>query len=246
MSKSSKFVDAPPAYSPLPPAAPMQGSVCCISLDSTDRLRLVGCSPQLVEPIRDTIKATWGEIQVESLVGGAYEFKLLGNPWAGQGKSSVSSRRLVMAVLCAMAKQGWSLSLASNSSKIDLDKDTLYFERATPDPNIRLAAVSFNMVDRIRVIDMPSLVPFVKSAIVAQWEPGIDAERIYYEAHEFKLVGFPWHPRYNEEAVMSRMLCAQIFANLRAQGYILYGSLNSSFAAAGLDTWIFRCREPSA
>ncbi|KAF9969752.1 hypothetical protein BGZ73_007749 [Actinomortierella ambigua] len=240
MSKSMQLFDAPPAYSHLPPAAPILDNVCCITLDGLDRVCLIGCSPQLVDPLRNTILVAWGEIQSESFIDDdIFEFKLRGSPWIAHGTDAVLSRRLLVGILRTMAEQGWSLAQASKTGKDSTEKDTLYFERDTPDPNVQLVAVTFNMGDRIRVFDMLHLVPHVKSAILAQWTPGIDFERSYHGAHEFKLNGFPWFARTKDEVVMFRLLCTQIVANMKAQGFKFYGAIQSTSSTVS-DAWFFR------
>ncbi|KAG0227883.1 hypothetical protein BGW42_002537 [Actinomortierella wolfii] len=214
----------------------------------SDRIRLLGCPAQLVQPIRDAIKTSWGQIQSEASYCGAHEFKLLGNPWYGQSQDAVYSRRLLTALLRTMAQWGWNLIQASDVSKKAQDKDTLFFESAMPDPEAQLFAVSFNMSDRIRVIDAPAFMPFIKTAVQAQWKYGIQEERDYYSAKEIKLRGNPWYSN-GEEAVYARMLCAQICANIRAQGFKLYASvdISSGTGEKGLDleTWVFRRVGPS-
>ncbi|KAF9163470.1 hypothetical protein DFQ26_002488 [Actinomortierella ambigua] len=247
MTKGS-FAAAPPAYSTIPPAAQMQFSVCCISLNMSDRIRLLGCPAQIVPPIREAIKSAWGQIQSESSYCGAHEFKLLGNPWYGQSQDAVYARRLLTALLRTMAQCGWNLLQASDVSKKPHDKDTMFFESAVaPDPDAQLFAVSFNMSDRIRVIDAPAFMPFVKTAVQAQWKYGIQEERDYYGSKELKLRGNPWFAS-GDEAVLARMLCAQICANIRAQGFKLYASVDISVGTDkghDLETWVFRRVGPS-
>lgn len=71
-----------------------------------------------------------------------------------------------------MARAGWSLIHATDVSQKDDDKDTLFFEFKTPDPDVEMFTVSFNKSDRIRVLDAPSMMLLVKQAIAAQWKYG--------------------------------------------------------------------------
>ncbi len=126
-------------------------------------------------------------------------------------------------------------------SKKPGDKDTLFFENGTPDPEVQMFALTFNMGDRIRVIDAPNMMPYVRKAVETQWRHGIQNERDYHGSQELKLSGNPWWPS-GTDAVLSRMLLNQILANLRAVGFKLYGSVDVSLGAEGrdLESWVFR------
>lgn len=225
-----------------------QCMVCTISLNMTDRIRLIGVPPNLGPIIRDAIKRGWGNgIQSEREYHGTHEFKLSGNPWYGTGDEAVMSRRLVAYILTAMAANGWNLIQSSDVSKKPGDKDTLFFENGMPDPEVQIFPISFNMTDRIRVIDAPAIIPFVKKAIDMQWTRGVQNEREYYGSHEFKLSGTPWWPD-GSETVMARMLLTQILANLRSIGFKLYGSIDQSTGTEknqDLESWYFRKTGPA-
>lgn len=223
-------------------AAEYEGiQVCSISLNMTDRIRLIGLPIDVINSMRTAITHSWGSIQNESDYYSTHEFKLRGNPWHGQGEDAVHSRRLLAAILRTMATFGWNLLQAADVSKKPHDKDTLFFEKGMPDPDVSLFAMSFNMQDRIRIIDAPSFAACVKDAIQRRWHNGIQKERNYCGSIEFKLSGRPWYPN-GSECVSGRMLLCQIIANIRAYGYKLYGSVDISIGHEGMDleSWIFR------
>lgn len=207
-----------------------------------DRLRLLACPTEVIPVIRESIQATWGKIQDERAYHGSHEFKLKGYPWYGQGDDAVASRRLLASILTAMARQGWNLLQSTDVSKKEGDKDSLFFERATAiDADASLFAVSFNMGDRIRVIDAPGFFPYIKEAVVSKWPSGIQNEREYHGSMEVKLYGHPFYPT-GSDAVHSKLVLAQIIANFRAVGYKLYASVDISYGTEGrdLESWIFR------
>jgi len=140
-----------------------------------------------------------------------------------------------------MAQFGWNLLQAADVSKKPDDKDTMFFESGTPDPDVDMFAISFNMVDRIRIIDAPSFEVCVKNAIQSQWHKGIQDRSNYYGSIEYKLVGYPWHAD-GSETVRCRMLLCQLIANIRAKGYKLYASVDITMGNKGsdLESWIFR------
>jgi len=225
----------------LPPAENQNFQVCSISFNQQDRIRLIGLPLEVINAMRTTIANNWGQIQSEKDYYGTYEFKLTGYPWAGEGEDSVGSRRLLAGVLTTMAQFGWNLLQAADVSKKPHDKDTLFFEKGIEDPEAHLFAMSFNMRDRIRIIDAPSLLPCVVDAVRKYWPSGIQNQCDYYGSKELKLSGNPWWPD-GSECVYGRMLLCQIIANVRANGYKLYGSVDISTGHKGMDleSWIFR------
>lgn len=169
-----------PSYSQFPSPSYLESPrVCCLTLNETDKIRLIGTGPEVVTAVRQGITSSWGPIQRERDYCGAHEFKLLGNPWHGQGADAVRSRRLITGVLRAMAQQGWNLIQAADVSKKQSDKDSMFFESVqltnglVDIGQVDMFAVSFNMSDRIRLIDAPAHIPaLVKQAIQSQWKLG--------------------------------------------------------------------------
>ncbi len=221
--------------------------ICSISLNMTDRIRLIGLPVDVINEIKRAIIISWGEIQEEGEYHTSFEFKLKGDPWIGEGNDAVYSRRLLTAMLKTMAQFGWNLIQAADVSKKQGDTDTLFFEKGIPDPDAELFAISFNMGDKIRIIDAPSFDVCVKDAIRSQWPGGIQHRRDYCGSIEYKLSGYPWEAR-GSETVHSRMLLCQIIANVRAKGYKLYGSVDISIGSCNgdssghsdLESWVFR------
>lgn len=215
--------------------------VCSISINMSDRIRLIGLPLNVIDEMRIAIRNSWGPIQNESDFYSTYEFKLEGNPWYGQCEDAVRSRRLLTAILKTMCQFGWNLLQAADVSKKPNDKDTLFFEKGVPDPGAELFAISFNMTDRIRIIDAPSIDVCVQDAIESQWPDGIQHKNDYCGSIEYKLSGNPWFPNGSEAAHGPMLLC-QILANVRAKGFKLYGSIDISLGNKGqdLESWIFR------
>jgi len=215
--------------------------VCCITMNMGDRLRLLACPPDVIPLIRVAVQQSWGKIQDERPYHGSHEFKLRGYPWHGQGDDAVASRRLLAGILRVMAQQGWNLIQSTDVSKKEGDKDSLFFERGVPEADASLFAVTFNMGDRIRIVDAPGFFPYLKEAVQKFWPRGIQNEREYHGSMEMKLAGTPWYP-CGEEAVYSKLLLCQIIANFRTVGYKLYASVDISYGTEGrdLESWVFR------
>lgn len=224
------------------PSATFEGiQVCCISLSKNDRIRLIGLPADVTNEIRNAIIGSWDPIVREGDYYGSYEFKLKGDPWCGHGEQAVDSRRLLAAVLKTMAQFGWNLLQSTDISKKIDDTDTMFFEKGIPDPDADLFALSFNLDDRIRIIDAPSMNVCVEDALSSQWPNGIKHKRDYNGAIEFQLSGRPWTAT-GSQTVQSRMLLCQLLANVRAKGYKLYGTVHISTGGEGrdLDSWVFR------
>lgn len=228
-------------YGKYEPVNKTEYQVCCITMNMGDRLRLLACPPEIIPLIRESIQTSWGKVQDERPYNGSHEFKLKGYPWYGQGDDAVSSRRLLASILTVMARNGWNLLQSTDVSKKEGDKDSLFFERGVVDPDASLFAVSFNMGDRIRIIDAPGFLPYIKEAVNTMWSRGIQNEREYHGSTELKLAGNPWYPT-GDEAVHSKLLLAQIIANFRSVGYKLYASVDISYGTDGrdLESWVFR------
>ncbi len=79
-----------------PPPAYSLHQHACITLNSSDRLRLIRFPPAIIDVIRHTIETSWLRgLQREEEYSEAYEFKLSGNPWWSQGDEAISSRVLM-------------------------------------------------------------------------------------------------------------------------------------------------------
>lgn len=220
--------------------------ICSISLNRTDRLRLIDVPDEVIDPMRVAIANSWGYIQSERLYHDTYEYKLSGRPWWGQGHDAVRSRQLLVAVLTTMAQYGWNLLQAADISKKPVDKDTLFFERDTPDPYVEMFSISFNKTDRIRIIGsvQPEIIlRCVRHAIDSQWGGEIQNGRNYFGSFEFKLKGKPWHS-VGADGVRARKLLCQMISNMKAIGYKLYASVNISVpkgrTVSDNESWVFR------
>ncbi len=87
MSKND-LIEAPPVYTFYQHA--------CITLNMSDRLRLIRFPQGIIDIVRQIIITSWSKcLNKEKQNIDFYEFKLNGNPWWGQGKEAISSRSLM-------------------------------------------------------------------------------------------------------------------------------------------------------
>jgi hypothetical protein len=196
--------------------------------------------------LRLAINNFWGSIQKESVRDGAFEFKLRGNPWSWyeKGQECVQARRLLAGLLQCAISYGWNLVSASDITKVDGERDILFFENAKPDPDVQLVIMSLHNSDTVRLINATqTLKELLRDAVLSQWKKGIDKQRDYYGSYEIRMRGSPWYQsEFGEKSVLRTCLMCQILANFKAVGYKLYASLNISTSIEGgdLDTWVFR------
>ncbi|CAF1260632.1 unnamed protein product [Rotaria sp. Silwood1] len=214
----------------------------CITLNRSDRLRLIRFPAAIISVVRQAIQTSWPwGLQNEKEYASAYEFKLKGYPWHGQGSEAVEARAMMMSVLSALYHQGWYLVASTDVSKKKSDKDSLIFQLGIPPPSTSFFAVSFNERDKLRLIGAShELIRAVQQTIdkdTIQREEWIYSETAY----QFKLVGYPWEAD-GDEAVTSRIKLLALLDCFTSFGWQLYASIDMSIGFEGrdTDTWFFR------
>ncbi|RXK40103.1 hypothetical protein M231_02560 [Tremella mesenterica] len=228
--------DGPPPYAGdlKPTAGPstMLGTVyACVHLARTDRVRILGFPQSVRSPLGVTIKNAWPVgIQKEEVMGNGYEWKLVGNPWSGQGREAVPSRRLITHILTTLANIGYHLIIAADLSKKMYDKDTLFF-RSGPSIQRRFFAMSFNESDKIRLIDSPdreTLDAFI-GVVQSYWPLGIqDSKEKEESCWQIKLRGTPWWTSNGNQVDAVRLLACSLLAMFDSRGYEVVASVDLS------------------
>jgi len=238
------FPEQPKYTEPLAPSyTPFRTSFASLSLHMGDRIRMMRFPPEDVSAIRGVIQRYWGKgIQDERVYGPSYEFKLYGNPWAGQTSDAIPSRIVMREIFAYLFSQGWILHLNTDVSKSRFDKDTLIFRKQqTPPPPSEWIAISFNQADRLRLIGAPpSLLADVRMALkgmgLLQAEDWKDRS---LEAWEYKINGYPWHAS-GEETMTTRMWMLRLLEVLESRGWSVYASIDQSTASKNrseTDSW---------
>ncbi|KAG0355267.1 hypothetical protein BGX24_006701, partial [Mortierella sp. AD032] len=135
LTNKNNKMSAPSYYSKLEAPHYQQSlQFCCITLNESNKIRLIGGPPELASHLRTGINRSWpGKISAEQNYFGAHEFKMLGKPWLGSGPEHVPARRLALEIVRVMVKQGWNLVQSVDVSRKEMDKDSMFFE--TVDPN---------------------------------------------------------------------------------------------------------------
>jgi len=231
----------------LPPLPAYTSRFACLSLNATDRLRLLQFSQIEINAIRNAIQLVWAKgIQQERDYYGSFEFKLRGRPWWGQAEDAVPSRQLMISVLRTLYDLGWILVTSIDISKKEWDKDSLIFRLSSIPPPCEWLSISFNRGDLLRLIEAPEDL----SRQFGQMIGGMLQKEGWKQpgAYEFKLRGYPWFAN-GAETVSTRMLILNMMSILESNGFILYGSIDHSTGTRSgdshtseTDSWY--CRRP--
>ncbi|KAL8283620.1 hypothetical protein RQP46_005415 [Phenoliferia psychrophenolica] len=211
----------------------------CVTLNMSDRLRLIRFSDGEINALRTTIEGLWPRIQSERVYHGAHEFKLKGYPWSGQGREAIPARRLMCGILSTLHQRGWVLTLSTDVTKKGFDKDSLVFRfNTTPPPPSYFCAISFNEGDKLRLIGGTREL----QDAIEQKEP--DTHEIN---SKWKMLGYPWFAN-GDATVTTRCLILDILSMLERHGWSLYASVDQSTGggdqgSSDTDSWYLRRRQ---
>ncbi|ORX77100.1 hypothetical protein K493DRAFT_363489 [Basidiobolus meristosporus CBS 931.73] len=105
-------------------------TIFSISLNQTDRLRIIEAPSDVPKLVRSIIQGLW-KIQDERNYNTAFEFKLLGNPWMAQGSDTVQIRVLLMRLISGLRSAGYRLyaTVDMNAGNDGYDLDSWFFRR---------------------------------------------------------------------------------------------------------------------
>jgi hypothetical protein len=119
-----------------------------------------------------------------------------------------------------------------------------YTEATTLTPT-SFASLSLHMNDSLRLLHFPSpITDLLRTTITTAWPRGIQSERLYGGAHEFKLYGNPWLGFRDDDVHARRLICA-LLAALHTQGWILELSTFVSTKNTDKDNLLFRRKSPT-
>ena len=164
-----------------------------ISLNSTDKIRMIGAPPDVTQCVRDTINIFWSRgIQREEDHYGAWEFKLRGTPWWADGTEAVHARFLITKIIEALLARGWMIKIGVDVTRKDQDKSVLIFQRSTVPP-ASIFCLSLNETDKLRLINAPQdVIDTFRITVKSKWVFGIKREGPYAQSYEMKVNENPW------------------------------------------------------
>jgi len=169
--------------------------------------------------------------------GGVWEVTMKDNAWVPQSQDKVSSRRILINLMTAFAKEGYNLVSSYRTSATDSSKDTLSFLHGIPDPEPVFMAIAFHSHDRVWIIDAEADVgEHVEEGIKHYWAAGIRDARVR-ERHcrEIRLRGNPWTSHNASSQISARIIHLVIMKHITHmdRGYDFVGSVNMSDVEEG-------------
>jgi len=209
-------------------------------MHTEDKLRFLQFPTETINMCRKVIATTWKRgIQEERDYGGSVEVKVFGHPWRGASDEAIGARRLICALLGALHGQGWVLTLCTDISKKNWDKDTLIFRHQVPSPaECDWCCIAFSRMDRIKFIDVS---PEIYTALISRLGPTqVQGHWPHSQGvYEVKLSGTPWYA--NGTATMEvRAMLLVLLEILESEGWTVYASVdqkNGTDKQTETDTW---------
>jgi hypothetical protein len=222
---------------------PFRTHFASLSLHMTDRIRFLQFPKDITNAVQSTVTSVWPMgLQDTRDYYGSWELKLRGNPWRASGDEATYSRRLMCKVFETLYNRGWLLSLSTDVSKKQLDKDTLIFRSQNPAPQpCQWMCISFSKNDRIRFIDAPQ---DVVAAMITALQPVLQSHEQFRltGVYELKIRGYPWLATGGETMGARKILLA-LMEGLERHGFTVYASIDQKTGPGGdshrseSDTW---------
>ncbi|KAL7413277.1 hypothetical protein BDY24DRAFT_63689 [Mrakia frigida] len=248
----------------------LSGTTCCYAILALSRhnvLQFINLPGSLHTPILHAVQDAWPQgisshgVPKDSfsktydpattspmLSSEVWEVHLNGTVWGARGtRAGVSVRRLMSAILSALAKQNYVLCAAIDASGKDSSKDTLYLRReegAVSEIPTQFFSMSFQDDDKVWLIDAPqAVVESVEDHINAAWTAGIKHSGPLAKepgCHEIKLKGTPWSTHSHSLQISSRMLHLHLLRAVYIKGFSLKGAIALADKDEGeMDTLFF-------
>ncbi|EER13603.1 hypothetical protein Pmar_PMAR001281 [Perkinsus marinus ATCC 50983] len=227
-----------------------------VGLHGSDDLRFI-CDDEptrvhaITEAARLGIESSW-KISRESEYGGAHQFVLNKRPFGtlgANGEDSVKIRRMLVAMCAQIEKAtGYRLAKSLNLSAGQASKSSMvfrYYEDSRDCGEVTYVGLSLNDIDDVRLISPPwdsldeTIKDTLRKAIVEAWPKGIQKERMYGEAYEWKLSGRPWDA-YGTDTVDSRILVGRMLKGMWSLGFELLPKIDCSGKLADMSLMVFR------
>ena len=179
------------------PDRPRSGNLSMLSLNRTDRLRLINFSDGrgLIESVAQNLKETNGQIPDRKNYYGSTEFKVSGTPFYSSGYESIASREMIAGVLQVLRQNGYEVLTGIDVSRKLHDKSSILFRKCNRSFE-QHSCISLNDVDKIRIINFPSDTSRALELCIQQhYLPGIQEIKekgSRTSCCQLKLNGSPW------------------------------------------------------
>ncbi|KDQ10258.1 hypothetical protein BOTBODRAFT_36367 [Botryobasidium botryosum FD-172 SS1] len=225
-----------PTYSHAIEAGKDAPQSACITLNMSDRLRLIHFPEHICHMVRKVIlDSARNCIRSERNYAGAHEFRLADISWSNSSSKLVTTH-LIALIFSALHHQGWDLVISTRVSQKTDDKDTFCFRHGCP--AIARASAFFSIVfkksDEIHLVQAPPevIAIFRKNTCQITQEQGYSNKS---GAYRFKPKGYPWMSS-GKETVHSRLWLLSILDTLNHLGFEIYASI----AITGPESWIVK------
>ena len=105
--------------------APRHVPILCLSLNWTNRVRVINGPQTIVNAVSSEVKKLWPVgLKSEGEFGSSYEIKMLGKPWSSGGHDGAHGRVLLLHLLKLLGSFGWFLIISTDISAQWLEQDT--------------------------------------------------------------------------------------------------------------------------
>ncbi len=228
---------------------PLKTSVISISLNGTDKLRVLG--PQEVWPhVDEMIQKFWpAGVEREGILNNSYEFVLRGQPFGtmqSNGVEAYYTAGLINGIFSALYHLGYIFIAAIDSGNRESDINALYFRYALDEVkeeenvNRQFFAICLNKTDRIRLVSvLPDLATSIKSIMPELWPYGVKKVKESKGSLEFTLNGNPWNSE-GEESLEARELVGNLMHVLSTYNWHFYANCTLSENIDDKPTLFFR------
>ncbi|KAM0276747.1 hypothetical protein ACHAQH_006458 [Verticillium albo-atrum] len=236
-ASGSKDTAPPPTFAESQKAAqvPFTTHFACVTLNRSDRIRLIDFPETDVNTIVDAVKRHWakGISRVEPYAG-AREMKLNGTPWSYNSIGVDEPRILMLRLLEQLFKMGWVLQLNIDVVRKECDKDSLIFRKQDPPPPpCDWLCISFDRSDKFKIIGGPPKV--MCEELISAWSKGIREQELTADRLKIKFNRTPWMPS-GEETVDTRRKLILLLQVLEKHGFSTYAALDIHNSNEGSDT----------
>jgi len=206
-----------------------EGNLAMISLNRTDRIRLINFDEGMIPISRQSIQRSWPRnIQDEQIYHGTYEFKVHGTPFHSSGDESVQSRLLVCSLIQDFKTVGWDCITTLDVSRKLSDKSVFIFHRSAP-AKIRVGCVALTDVDHLRIINFPpELTQKLREDVYMSYGLGINKEDNRGSVMKMYLNGVPWQTSGGSDGFHARKMLMKVIKTAMDNGWWLISSADVS------------------
>ena len=215
------------------PDQPRNGNLSMLSLNRTDRLRLINFAndPRIVLAVAESLKETNGYEPDLKNYYGSTEFKVSGTPFYSSGYESIASREMIAGVLQVLRQNGYEVLTGIDVSRKLHDKSSILFRKCNRIAE-RHACISLNDVDKIRIINFPSEISRSLELVVQQhYLPGIQEIKekgSRTSCCQLKLNGSPWSSYNKSYSIHGKSMLLMLLREASRLNWDLVASVDVS------------------